>query len=644
MKKTISIIVVGFLILSGLGAVALPANTSNQPLIETENLHLSAPQLSKSATYTSIHLQEATRMSLRSGEPNLPVITKVYAYPFGTQINGVDVTFSEPEEYIITNPIQPAPEAIPLLDIPSIYIITQDQTIYESTAFYPKERYTYSVHVGLDQNTHTTFVSVKCYPIQYSPATNTLRFSSDIDITIRTTEPKEPMIFGDSYDLAILAPQAFAGALQSLVDHKISHGIQTTLVTLETILNDYTGRDDAEKVKYFIKDAVEDWGITYVLIVGGLDGQKYNWLFPVRYTNNLAGDPYETGVLSDLYFSDIYKSDGNITEFEDWDANGNDIFAEFKPTSKDIMDLVPDVYVGRLSCRTLDQVTSNVEKIITYEDTKADPSWFNNMLLIAGDTYQDSPGGICEGEISTEYSSTFMAGFTFTRLWASNGQLTGQTSVEDAINDGAGFIHMAGHANPSILVTHPPQNNSKITILQMYHLKWLDFVGYVSKGKIDKAIEAIKKPRNPRLSNDGKLPVVIIGGCHNSQYNTTLMNIVTMKPFFTHAYGWGLYVPKCFSWYLTNLEKGGAIATMGNTGLGMGYHDEAYISGLDGWLLPQFFKHYGVNNEEYLGAPHSLAIRDYALTYDCNTDREDRQMIEQWALLGDPSMLIGGYE
>ena len=161
---------------------------------------------------------------------------------------------------------------------------------------------------------------------------------------------------------------------------------------------------------------------------------------------------------------------------------------------------------------------------------------------------------------------------------------------------------------------------------------------------IDKAIDALLRPRNPRLTNAYKLPVIVIGGCHNSQFNTTLLNLIIQKPFFTHAYGYGDYVPKCFSWYLTNLENGGAIATMGNSGLGMGYHDAGYTTGLDGWLMPQFFKHYGVNNETFIGAAHSYAIADYALNFDCNSGDSDRQMLEQWPLLGDPSMLIGGYD
>ena len=83
---------------------------------------------------------------------------------------------------------------------------------------------------------------------------------------------------------------------------------------------------------------------------------------------------------------------------------------------------------------------------------------------------------------------------------------------------------------------------------------------------------------------------------------------------------------------------------MGNTGLGMGLPGFDYPDGLDGWLLPRFFYHYGVEGVPYAGAAHSSAIGDYAIEFDINTGDADRQMIEQWPLLGDPSLMIGGYE
>jgi hypothetical protein len=38
-----------------------------------------------------------------------------------------------------------------------------------------------------------------------------------------------------------------------------------------------------------------------------------------------------------------------------------------------------------------------------------------------------------------------------------------------------------------------------------------------------------------------------------------------------------------------------------------------------------------------------LAVSDYVKEFDINRGSEDRQMVQQWALLGDPSLLPGGY-
>ena len=404
--------------------------------------------------------------------------------------------------------------------------------------------------------------------------------------------------------------------------------------TLEEIYAEYTeGTDNQESIKLAIKDAIETQGITYVMLVGGIKGQSKDWHVPVRYAHS-ADETY----ISDLYYSDIYKDVEGEIVFEDWDSNDNGKIAEWSNivNRKDEIDGAPDVYVGRLACRSEDEVTVLVNKIIEYEETKAAESWFKHMLLIGGDTYPyDGAYTGCEAEIDTNLSASHMDGFTFTRLWASTGTLTGQSVVEDAINDGAGLIHMAGHANPASLVTHPPfSKEDKIIILQMYN--FFDPANF-----------------NPKLTNNDKLPVIVVGGCHNSQFNVSLSHIIEgikeygFKGYFLESpfkFFYMEWVPQCWSWWLTSNPDGGAIATMGNTGLGMGIGGEDYVTGLDGWLLPRFFYHYGQEGEEFVGMAQSSAIIDYVNEFDINEVSADRQMVQQWALLGDPSLMIGGYE
>ena len=75
--------------------------------------------------------------------------------------------------------------------------------------------------------------------------------------------------------MVIIAPNTFSQDLQRLVDHKNNVGMKSYLKTTEEIYSQYTGADTPEQIKYFIKDAIETQGITYVMLVGGLKSIIY---------------------------------------------------------------------------------------------------------------------------------------------------------------------------------------------------------------------------------------------------------------------------------------------------------------------------------------------------------------------------------
>jgi hypothetical protein len=420
-------------------------------------------------------------------------------------------------------------------------------------------------------------------------------------------------------------------------------GVSTKLKTTESIYREYEGRDKPEQIKYFIKDAVEEWGVKYVLLVGGLKSLIYaepredrnqgskDWYVPVRYSNLVElGYLYDPGYISDLYYADIYRynQQSQEDEFEDWDSNGNNVFAEWSaepPYSKDILDLFPDVYVGRLACRNMMELKTIVNKIKKYETRYHWPFWSKHMLAVGGDTVpvtdESSPYySFYEGEIVTSLSSSYLkdASFTVKELWVSNDSFTEPRDIIKAISQGAGFIHFDGHGNPSVWSTHPA--NSK---------KWIDFL------TIDMC----------RLKNRKKLPIVVVGGCHSSQFNVTLLDTTLDADNSKHTWCYGFPTSECWSWRFIRQRTGGAIAVIGNTGLGYGYPHDFATNGLDGWIGPRFFHAYANQNKEILGEAYGQAIIDYINEFKVNEnlDKTDRKTIEQWALLGDPSLKIGGY-
>ncbi|MEO0127633.1 MAG: C25 family cysteine peptidase [candidate division WOR-3 bacterium] len=161
--------------------------------------------------------------------------------------------------------------------------------------------------------------------------------------------PKGPAI--------IIAPQEFHSAFQPYADWMTDQGIKTYLITPQTIYTYYSGVDNAEKVRNYIKDCYENAGGTY-FILGSDNSRGHNNFVPVRWC--AIRQIYDTTIVdtisADLYFSDLT---GN------WDVNNNGRWGEWE----DSPDRWPEVFVGRITAYTSQEVSNWVTKALHYEKT-----------------------------------------------------------------------------------------------------------------------------------------------------------------------------------------------------------------------------------------------------------------------------------
>ncbi len=636
--KILPILIVAILVSSGFGmAISDDIKKGNEKIKKVE-MNFSRPEIVDQGEFVKVKM-EGTGYTSEAGKPMLPTHTFTEKFPIGTKIIDVKCVHSPIKSMKIEKKIEVAPEPIPV----GLMKVTNNEPIEEPENPFPSEWYDYRIGCGIDNGKRIFFLNIRFHPVKYLPS-GELQFVDHAKIIITYEEPSHPITYNDEYDLVIIAPSKFSGEIQPLIDHKNSHDMKTILKTTEEIYDEYEGRDQPEKIKYFIKDAIEEWGIKYVMLVGGkksllfgnwgMDGPKKSndnlWYVPVRYSN--LDDMAEKGYISDLYYADIYKYEDGEKVFDDWDSNENGVFAEWSFHGKDILDLYPDVYVGRLACRNTQEVKIMVNKIINYESTPADPSWFNTVTLIAGDTFPGEDDPYYEGELETSHGFSFMPEqFNDVRLFTSEGTLTkgGRTGklasqfawlnvVIPTINQGCGFLYLAGHASPTSEVTHHPHNGEYyVNILNTYNMDL--------------------------ISNGEKLPVCIVGGCHNSEFNISFFDFIKNKWTYSPTF-------ECWSWRLTVLKGGGAIATIGNTGLGYGSIGDSNGDGIPdciqyvgGFIESNFSYAYGVQGKDILGETWGQAVTNYINTFECNKDRIDRKTVEEWALLGDPSLQIGGY-
>ncbi|UCB57990.1 MAG: hypothetical protein JSV67_05110 [Thermoplasmatales archaeon] len=608
------------------------------------------PSEIQNGDYISLDIEGANSHTYQSEKPIIPFYKDTIKLPFG--IKNIDVEWNpgKIKKMTLTKKISPAPKPV----IYGININVKNNKIlgdiYESSELYPDSWFTYYLGAGLDEeNQRKTFFTIRVNPIRYNPSEDEIYYIENFDLSITYEKPNKPFLPEKSdYDLVIISPSIFSDELDELVEHKNNYGMKTILKTTEEIYMEYSGVDKPEQIKYFIKDALDNWNIKYVLLVGGMkslilgksrddDNQgTQDWHLPVRYTNHRGTEgSFDPGFISDLYFADIYDAAG---KFSSWDSNGDGVFAYWKENSlsgRDIIDLYPDVYVGRLACRNNYEVKIMVNKIINYEKQSFDPSWYNRLIVLAGDSHNDTDNlDFIEGELTCDkILSSYMTEFDPIKLYASY-KSTDPLYTPEPINFlremevGCGHLIFDGHAKPNSWSTH-----------------WL----FRSGGGWTEDITIYDFPN---LNNIYKLPVCIVGGCHTNQINVTLLATLLEAP---KMWSFGEPTPECFGWWLTRKIGGGSIATIGNTGLGIGWVggetdlngdgivEPVCLEGLGGYQQILFYESYEQDDIKILGHAWGGAQTKYLEAFPGMDEFVDAKTVEQWMLLGDPSLKIGGY-
>lgn len=158
-------------------------------------------------------------------------------------------------------------------------------------------------------------------------------------------------VMGHPADYVIVTPSAFATEFQRLANWKTHTGIPALVKTLESVVAEYpAGRDDAERMRMFLKDAKAEWSTHWVLL-GGMPPQ-----LPVRLVHTTFYGTLDFA--SDLYFADL---DGT------WDADGDGVFGEGYLDAAhpgDNVELHADVFVGRAPVRTAAEAHAFVDKTL----------------------------------------------------------------------------------------------------------------------------------------------------------------------------------------------------------------------------------------------------------------------------------------
>mgnify|MGYP006278269009 CR=1 FL=1 len=341
------------------------------------------------------------------------------------------------------------------------------------------------------------------------------------------------------YDhLLILGPEAFLPEMDRLAEWKRQTGLDVTVKSL----NETGGI--REEIHSSIKEAYLEWDSppTYVLLAGHTE------LIPafdgIRYPDSTARFEYPT----DLYYSTMDGPD----------------------------DVIPDLFIGRLPARTVDEFADMVDKIITYELVPPEhlEDCSRGAFVATGDTafntfVENTHRYAIEQNLSRP-------GMEADSIWVASGGRT--EDIINAVNSGVNILCYSAHGTEYIW--QDPTNSPAVYFWQ----------------------EDINS-----LTNQGMFPLILSFGCKAGVYGTGYPSLGE-------------------SWLLA--EDRGASAFWGASNLTYWYEDD--------YLERRFFD--GVNSEALtsLGVITTAALTETAVRgYPTGP-----YYFEIYNLLGDPSMPV----
>lgn len=285
---------------------------------------------------------------------------------------------------------------------------------YAKNLLYPSETYQ---NLGIQYYRGWAILHLNLFPVRILGETNTLFYYPEMSIKIETTKGEYNNLFDNevkqdivkivdnlemidnyqilencvfentsSFEYVIITTEDLKNisgvsyTFDDLLNYRRNQGLNCTIKTVESIINEYNGVDVQEKIRNFIKDAYMNWGTRWVLIGG--DVEKV----PVRYLYDIDGiQTDEEVVASDLYYQCLdgnynYDGDGFWGEKNDGE-NGNPI------------DLYAEVYIGRAPVDDKNDVSSFVEKTLSYENSDWQNDNYLRKHLSVGETLWNGPGG-----------------------------------------------------------------------------------------------------------------------------------------------------------------------------------------------------------------------------------------------------------
>jgi hypothetical protein len=377
------------------------------------------------------------------GDPTLPAVNKLLAIPYGVSNISVEVKSFSTKVYSLADygikTLYPQQQPLRKDQKPEDVPFAYNEKAYNAKGFVERPIALVQIQ-GTMRGIQIGALTVN--PVQYDPSTNSIRVYNDIEVEVRYSQydksasynefartfspyfanvyrqmfnwrddvyDEHPDLWQNPVHMLIIADRMFEECLQPWYSWKTTKGFYLNINYTDEI------GTSAAAIRAFIQEEYEKEPPTFLMIMGDKN----------QVAASATGS--ETHCVTDLQYSSV---DG---------------------------DQFPDMYHSRFPAETVAQMQAMINKALEYEQyTMPDPSYLNNVLLIAG---EDSGWGVTVGRPTIWYATNYYFneehGYDQVHEY-SHGVYTGCYSW---LSDGVGFANYTAHgsntswAGPSFTVS-----------------------------------------------------------------------------------------------------------------------------------------------------------------------------------------------
>ncbi|MGD2247063.1 MAG: C25 family cysteine peptidase [Candidatus Methanofastidiosia archaeon] len=388
-----------------------------------------------------------TQIQEIAGEPAVPYRAASILLPQGATVKDVKVKTGTP---IVQKGID-----IPWGQIPATFSgpkpenVGPNEAIYNSMNWYPNNVFKV---VSVDSFRGFDILNVILYPVQYQPKSQTVKIYPEMTVEVqfgkgmkntlyRGLESDTTAVSGmvdnpgttSTYEeggtplateeYIIITSSTLESTFQTLADWKNNFLTGAGVYTVSWITSNYTGVDDAEKMRNFIIDKYTNNGLKYVLLGGDVSEVPYRGFYIY------SGGYVDYDMLADMYFGHL---DGN------WNDDGDSYWAE--PGEE---DWYAEIGVGRAPCENTTEAQNFVDKVIAYEQmAKPERALLHQSRVKAG----NSPDSTC---LAYNCDDWLPASYYKDYLFEEDGTVTKQKWIDGWAYNPIVVAHI-GHGNTSV--------------------------------------------------------------------------------------------------------------------------------------------------------------------------------------------------